>query len=208
LTGDTCDPARDGDGELLPIALATLCDDIAAGAPGHGAGVGAAAVVSTAAAVVALVARASRVGWDDAGGVAAHPMALGRRARALAVADAGAFAVASAALRDRGAASASGVGAGGLGPALWRAADVPLAIVGTAAAVAELAAVVAAHGEPDRRPDAAAAAAMAAGAARAAAVLVEINLTVTAGDARREQARRELAAAVAACDTAAARVAA
>jgi formiminotetrahydrofolate cyclodeaminase len=83
---------------------------------------------------------------------------------------------------------------------------VPVCIAMVAADVAELAALVARHGAPDRRADAAAAAALAEGAARTAVVLIEINLATSHEDGRVAQARQDLAAAVAAREAATALV--
>jgi formiminotetrahydrofolate cyclodeaminase len=140
-------------------------------------GPAAAAVVATAAQIVAACGRSSRESWPAAGGAVAQADALRERAIALGEADVEAFEAASAALRDR---SSSGDAA--LGVALERAAEVPLAIVRIGADVASLAAEVAEHGDPAARADAAAACALAAGAAQAARHLVAVNLSVTAGD--------------------------
>ena len=72
---------------------------------------------------------------------------------------------------------------------LSEAADVPLAIAQEAADLAELAAEVAAAGNPNLRGDALAAALLAEAAAQAAARLVEINLAAADGDARTDRAR-------------------
>ena len=73
--------------------------------------------------------------------------------------------------------------------ALSDAADVPLAIAQEAAELAELAAEVAAAGNPSLRGDAIAAALLAEAAGQAAARLVEINLAAADGDARTDRAR-------------------
>ncbi len=75
-----------------------------------------------------------------------------------------------------------------LAAALSRAADVPMRLVELAAPVAELAASLAAGGNPALRGDAQAAALLAQAAARAAAALVRINLTGTPGDPRPDRA--------------------
>ena len=76
-----------------------------------------------------------------------------------------------------------------IGETLSRAADVPLEIAECAASVAELAAEIAACGNPNLRGDAAAASILASSAARVAANLVEINLSTVEGEARVERAR-------------------
>jgi formiminotetrahydrofolate cyclodeaminase len=75
------------------------------------------------------------------------------------------------------------------------AAEVPLGIAETAAAVAELARSLAAAGRPGLVGDALAGADIAAGAARAAARLVEINLADAPDDPRVARARAAVARA-------------
>jgi formiminotetrahydrofolate cyclodeaminase len=77
-----------------------------------------------------------------------------------------------------------------VGAALWRAAEVPMAIAEAGADAACLASLVADRGTPARRADAVAAALLAEAATWAAASLVKVNLTITAQDKRTEQARR------------------
>jgi len=77
---------------------------------------------------------------------------------------------------------------------LVAAAEALLSIAATASDCAALASEIAAHCEPELRADAAGAAALAAAAAGVAASLVEINLALAPGDARRARAR-ELARA-------------
>jgi formiminotetrahydrofolate cyclodeaminase len=149
---------------------------------------------------VTLVARASRDTWREADGVAAQATALRARAAKLADADCLAFARASAGLKP----DAEIAGRPPLGPLLEEAADVPLRIAATAADIAELAALAARYGDPNRRADAIAAAALAEGAVRTAAVLVEVNLATRADDPRLAQVRQELAEAAAAREAAAA----
>jgi formiminotetrahydrofolate cyclodeaminase len=80
-----------------------------------------------------------------------------------------------------------------------RAADAPLGICATAADCAVRAAALAHDVDPNARVDAVGAAELATGAARAAAALVDINLALLPGDARRVQAGACVAAAEAAC---------
>ena len=103
-------------------------------------------VSAMAAEVVVMVARAT-TGWGDAAGVAAQARALSARLVPLASADATAFARVVALRADPHADERD------LGPALDRAAELPLAIADAAAATAELAAMAAgwAIGSRDRR---------------------------------------------------------
>jgi formiminotetrahydrofolate cyclodeaminase len=82
-----------------------------------------------------------------------------------------------------------------VGATMARAAEVPLAIAEAGADAAFLAAWVADRGAADRRGDAVAAALLAEAGTRAAAALVAVNLGVTAGDERTEQARMLAASA-------------
>jgi glutamate formiminotransferase/formiminotetrahydrofolate cyclodeaminase len=189
------------DAALAQRSLRSLADDAAAGAPGVGGGVAAAVATSLAASLVVLVARSSRGTWTDADGVAAQAAARGALAAELGDANVSAYAAAAAALSDDAA------GAAGKRPLvvlLEAAAEVPVQIGAVAADVAELAALAARHGAPDRRPDAAIAAILAEAAARAASVLVDVNLGVTAGDERAARARDDLTTAGAAVERAAA----
>lgn len=89
-----------------------------------------------------------------------------------------------------------------LAPALARAADLPLEIADVAADLAALAALVAEHGSPDFRADAAGAAQLAAGAVGAAALLIDVNLSTGPEDERLARARELRAAADAASERA------
>jgi formiminotetrahydrofolate cyclodeaminase len=156
--------------------------------PGSGwvAGVSAA----FAAALVAKSASRSE-GWSGAEGARAQALELRDRLLALAGQDARAYEQALTALERRDS---------GLARALAKAAEVPLAIVGTAGDVAELAAEAAERADGHARADAAAAAALAAGAACAASKLVAVNLAAPEDDERVGRAAR---AAEAASDAAA-----
>ncbi len=151
-----------------------------------GGGPLAARVTASAAELLAKVAHASAEGWPEAAGVAAQAQCLHDRAAPLAEVAARAYEEALAA-------------AGGdyeFGRAYAQAAEPPLRIVEAAADVAELAALVAANGDPALRADAVAAGLLAAAAAQAAAELVAVNLTVSPDDerSRRAQALAEGAA--------------
>ena len=148
-------------------------------APTPSGGSAAAVAASMAAALVGLVARASP-DWPEAAGIAAQAAALEDRLLALADDDAAAFGEALAELR---AARAEGRRSG-LGPALLRATDVPLAIAEACADVATLAALAAEHCRPMVRPDAVVAHELAVAATRGSAQLVDANLATRPGDDR------------------------
>jgi methenyltetrahydrofolate cyclohydrolase len=133
-----------------------------------------------AAALVAKSAARSE-SWSGSEGARAQALELRDRLLALAGQDARAYERALTALERRDS---------GLGRALTKAADVPLAIAETAADVALLAAEAAERGDGSARADASAAAFLAAGAARAAARLVEVNLASVAEDERVRRAHR------------------
>jgi formiminotetrahydrofolate cyclodeaminase len=87
-----------------------------------------------------------------------------------------------------------------IGAALARATEVPLEIVATAAALAELASILAERGNVDCQGDAVAAALLAEAAARAAGNLVAVNLAVQKGDERLARAKTLVAAATRAAE--------
>ena len=135
---------------------------------------------SFAAALIAKAASRSD-GWSDSAGARAQAIDLRDRLLSLAAQDARAYEAALAAL-ERGDST--------IAPALFVAAEVPLALAEAAADVALLAADATERADGASRADAAAAAALAAGAARAAAKLVEINLSTQPGDERIAAAER------------------
>ena len=149
--------------DLLSQPLDVLLDRLATPGGGLAAGSAAAGVVAMAAGLIAMVARASRDIWPEAGGAAAQASALRARAVELARENADAFEQAALELHSRGD-GASGHDAA-LAVKLDRAADVPLEIVRAAVDTASLGADAALHGDPDRRADAVAACVMAEGAA-------------------------------------------
>jgi formiminotetrahydrofolate cyclodeaminase len=185
---DVTDPA----GALSDVAAA-----LAPAQPTPGAGVVAGGIVTLVAGLCESVARASMDQWEDGRGVVVQAVELRRRAQALAAENAAAYRAARDRL-DAPAADETGRDAA-LRAALMRAADAPLGICATAADCAVLAAALAHDVDPNARVDAVGAAELAAGAARAAAALVDINLALLAGDARRVQAGECVAAAEAAC---------
>jgi methenyltetrahydrofolate cyclohydrolase len=125
-------------------------------------------------------------GWSDSAGARAQAIDLRDRLLSLAAQDARAYEAALDAL-ERGDST--------IAPALFVAAEVPLALAEAAADVALLAADATERADGASRADAAAAAALAAGAARAAAKLVEINLSTQPGDERIAAAERAVEAA-------------
>jgi methenyltetrahydrofolate cyclohydrolase len=168
---------------LLDLRLREFLDEVASDQRTPAGGSVAAVVTAAAAGLLAKAARASKASWPDAGGIAAQAESLRVRAAPLAQLDAQEY---EAALRVREDAPEDSPERAdyALGRAYARAAVPPLQIVEAAADVAQLAIVVARHGEPGLRADAVAAGALAAGCARAAAELVVVNLTASAHDER------------------------
>jgi formiminotetrahydrofolate cyclodeaminase len=173
-------------------ALGRVAAEVAAASPSAGAGVVAGGVVALAAGLCEAVARASLDAWPEARGAAVQGAHLRGRADAAAAENAAAYAAARASLESRP------VGTGrdaALRAALVRAAEAPLSIATIAADCTALAAVIAHGCAAGLRADAAAAAELAAATAEAAAGLVEINLALLPGDARRQRARDAVNAA-------------
>ena len=142
--------------------------------PASGGGPLAAQVTASAAELLAAIARASREGWPEAGGVAAQAESLRDRVAPLAQLSAEAY---QHALATDG-------GDYEFGRAYAKAAEPPLRIAEAATAVRALAAHVAEYANPELRADAVTAGLIAASCARAAAELVAVNLTVSADDER------------------------
>jgi formiminotetrahydrofolate cyclodeaminase len=155
-----------------------LLEALAAAEPVPGSGTASALAGAMAA---ALCTKAARLSGD--GGASAQGMALCRRLTALGDEDARLFRAALAELERRDDDFA-------LGHAIALTADVLLRIAEACADVAALGGALAANAAPEHQVEARAARALAAGATRAAAVLVEVNLTVTADDERLALARR------------------
>jgi formiminotetrahydrofolate cyclodeaminase len=189
-------------GTAVPLEqhpLAALLDALEAPAPSPCGGSAAALGGAMAASLVVLVCRTS-TDWDEAPGIGAQAATLRSRLVELAEEDVRAYAAALEGL------DAAGETQGGrdrlLGLALERAAEVPLAIAGAAADVAELAALAAEHGKPGLKPDATVGATLAEAAAASAARLVHVNLATLPGDERSARAAACADAARAARDRA------
>lgn len=163
----------------LSPALTALAQGFAGSPRGAAGGAAAAAVAAIAASVVARVAAASYGVWAEAAGAAAQAALLRDRCTELADTSTIGFAAALTALQQRDEY---------LADRLDDALQAPLAIAQAAADVAELAASSVPCCEGTFHADAIAAALLAEASARAAAKLVEVNLTVGAGDKRLEQA--------------------
>jgi formiminotetrahydrofolate cyclodeaminase len=170
-----------------------LLEAVAAPTPSPGGGSVAAIVVAFAASLVEKAARLSGEDWPHAGGAVAQAEALRARVAPLAEADALAYAEAVAALRTPGTT---------LGPALSRAAEIPLLIAEAAVDVAILAQLAAEEGDPEVRGDVVTAAILAEAGARVAAHLVEINLGALPEDERVVAARGLALSAVRAAEAA------
>ena len=151
-------------------------------------GSAAAAAVAMAAGLVEKAARLSGEQWIGATNVGKRAAVLRKLAGILVDADADAYTDYMRAIRAaRGLHTAERERI--LAPARVRIVDVPLAIVRSGAEVAELAAEMAAHGNPNLRSDAVVATELAAAAAQSAATTLAANLQ-TSKDARLVEARR------------------
>jgi formiminotetrahydrofolate cyclodeaminase len=173
----------------LELTVSELLDELAGtrAAPGGGSALGVA--VATGAAVLAMAARVSQ-----APGLGAQADALRERTAPLAQLDADSYDEALAA-RDGAEALRPEQRDWEIGRAFARAAEPPLEIARAGADVAELAAELAARGDPRVRADALAAAWLGAGAARGAVALVALNLTAVADDPRVSEVEQLAAAA-------------
>jgi formiminotetrahydrofolate cyclodeaminase len=164
----------------IAVSLETFLAALAERTPAPGGGAAAAAGCALGAALAEMAARFA--GRDDDAAAAAGLVAEALR---LGEADLTAYAPVLEAQRlgePERVAAAKGA-----------AAEVPLGIAETAAAVAELARALAERGKPGLVGDALAGADLASGAARAAARLVEINLSGSPDDPRVARARAALA---------------
>jgi formiminotetrahydrofolate cyclodeaminase len=161
---------------LAGLSFAALLDAVAARTPAPGSGAVSALAVALAAGLTEMAARFAR--GDEA--AAARAAELRAEAAALADEDAAAY---ERYLLDREP-----------GPIV----EVPLRVAALAAETAELAARLAAGGNPNLRGDAATGAALAAAAAASCALLVRINLEGSPDDQRAARAEALAAAAAAA----------
>ncbi len=152
-------------------------------------GSAAAAAVAMAAGLVEKAARLSTEQWIGAANVGKRAAVLRKLAAILVDADAEAYTDYMNAIRAaRGLHTAERERI--LAPARLRIVDVPLTIVRSAAEVAELAAEMALHGNPNLHSDAIVATELAAAAARAATNTLATNVKGGSKDARLEEARR------------------
>jgi formiminotetrahydrofolate cyclodeaminase len=142
--------------------------------PSPAGGSTAALTVTLAAGLCVMAARLSARQLPEAEQLAAEARWLRDQAAPLAQADAEAYGAVLAA-RRRSPGGADEERRAGVGAALARASEVPLEVARIGTGVAELAARLAAGGNPAVRGDAVAAALLAAAAARTSAVLVRIN---------------------------------
>jgi methenyltetrahydrofolate cyclohydrolase len=170
-------------GELLDAPLRDFLDTLAGEGPAPAGGSAAAITVAMSAGLVAMVARASKGHWDEAGGVVGQAETLRARITPLAQVDAEVYVEALRALRGREQLEER-YRDQQLRAALERAAEIPLRIAEAGADLASLAALLVENGNPEVRADAAVAALLAEGGTRAAAKLVAINLSALEGDPR------------------------
>lgn len=161
-------------------------------APGGGSA--AAVTVAMAAGLVAMVARASKDYWLEAGGAIGQADTFRARVAPLAQADADAYQDAITMLRRREEVSER-YRDQTLREALEKAAEIPIRIVEAGSDLACLAALLVENGNPEVRADAAVACVLAEGGARAAAKLVETNLGATEEDPRVRHVRTLVAVA-------------
>jgi methenyltetrahydrofolate cyclohydrolase len=171
--------------DVLDLSVRALLDEVAARTSSPAAGSVAAVVLGLAAGLTSMAARFSIEHWDGAAGAARLAEDLRLRAAPLAQADAESYARVLEALR-MAKESDPEVRSAEIARALGEAADIPFEIARIGAEVAELAADVANHGNPNLRGDAATGAVLAESSARAAAALVAINLASHPGDGRIE----------------------
>jgi methenyltetrahydrofolate cyclohydrolase len=172
--------------------MTDFLDEVASAHAVPAAGSVAAHTVAAAAALLNKTAHLSITHYPEAAAAEPRAEALRRRADVLAGEDVHAFQALQAA--GRAARGLEGPELEALvGPARSRTADVPLHVVRIAAEVADLAADLAAHGNPRLFGDAVMAGLLAAAAAEGSARLVAINLASVPDDPRIAEAA-ELAA--------------
>jgi methenyltetrahydrofolate cyclohydrolase len=174
--------------DLLDSPLRDFLDTLAGEGPAPGGGSAAAVVVAMSAGLVAIIARASKGHWDEAGGVVGQAETFRARVAPLAQADAEAYTEALNALRKRDELEER-YRDQQLRQALDRAAEIPLQIAKAGCDLTTLAALLVERGNPEVRADAAVAAVLAEAGTRAAAKLVAVNLGASENDDRVRQAR-------------------
>jgi formiminotetrahydrofolate cyclodeaminase len=157
---------------FLGLDLKEFLDAVPARTPAPGGGAVAAIAASLAAGLTAMAARFAPDGWDRRAEVVGRAEELRARVEPLADADAAAYAAFMDARTEE---------------TVERIVSIPHEIALVAAEVAELAALVAAEGNPNVRGDAAAGSDLAAAAASIAARLVAIN--ASEGDDRVRETR-------------------
>lgn len=136
-------------------------------------------MVAAAAALLEKVARLSVKRWSGAADALARAHALRLRSEELIEHDLHGYLAYVEAMRS----------GGDVGRALAKTIEVPLDIVRAALEVVELAAQLAAHGNPKLRADAVAAAILAVAAAETSAMLISVNV-LGADDVRLDEARK------------------
>jgi formiminotetrahydrofolate cyclodeaminase len=161
-----------GSSSFLDVRLKEFLDAVPARTPAPGGGAVAAVVASLAAGLTAMAARFAPEEWEPRAAIVGRAEELRARLEPLADADADAYGAFMVEPSDEN---------------VERIVTIPFELAESAAEVAELAALVAAEGNPNVSGDASAGADLAAAAASVAARLVAIN--VRAGDERVEQAR-------------------
>ena len=168
-------------------------DEVAARTPAPGGGGAAALTGALAAGLVAMAARFSAAQLPGAGELAGRADQLRHRAAELVDEDAEAYTRVLAAF---GLPRADKQRGGRIREALERAAAIPQEMTEIAAQVAEMAAQLAAGGNPNLRGDSISAALLAEASARSAACLVDINVALgNLGDDLSRRAAGALAAA-------------
>jgi methenyltetrahydrofolate cyclohydrolase len=167
-----------GSSSFLDLSLKDFLDGVPARTPAPGGGAVAAVALSLAAGLTAMAARFAADDWPPRAEVVGRAEELRARAEPLADADAEAY---KAFMSERTDETVEGIVA------------IPCDLAGIGADVAELAARVAAEGNPNVSGDAAAGADLAAAAVSIAARLVAIN--ARAGDERVGKAAAEAARA-------------
>jgi methenyltetrahydrofolate cyclohydrolase len=186
--------------DFLAAPVGDFIDTLASDGP-PGGGSAAAITVAMAAGLVAMVARASKEHWPEAGGVVGQAETFRARVAPLAQADAEVYEDALMLLHRREEV-AERYRDQTLRAALEKAAEIPMRIVEAGSDLACLAALLVENGNPEVRADAAVACVLAEGGARAAAMLVATNLGATEGDPRVRHVRELVAAAAEASERA------